>query len=114
MHEVSVAEGLLATAVAHCLDSGYSRIETVRIRIGKASGVMPEALLFAFDAMKDGTIASDAALEIETVRVAGNCSSCHLDFSVEDNYVLCCPVCGGTSFTVHSGRELDITELEVV
>ena len=113
MHEVSIAEGLLSTAVNNCINNGYGRIETVRVRIGKASGVMPEALLFAFDAMKEGTIAAGAYLEIETVPVSGNCSSCCSDFSVEDNYVLCCPVCGGSSFTVHSGRELDITEMEV-
>ncbi|MBF0327885.1 MAG: hydrogenase maturation nickel metallochaperone HypA [Nitrospirae bacterium] len=113
MHEVSIAEGLLATAVNECKKSGYGKIEKVSIKIGKASGVMPEALLFAFDAMKPDTIASEAVLDIEEVPLAGICLYCEKNFETEDSYLLCCPHCESSSFRVISGRELDITELEV-
>lgn len=113
MHEVSIAEGLLATAVNECKKSGYGSIEKVSIRIGKASGVMPEALLFAFDAMKSDTIANTAVLDIEEVPLAGICLTCEKDFKTEESYLLCCPHCDSSSFKIISGRELDITELEV-
>ncbi len=113
MHEVSIAEGLLASASSECTKQGYSTIQNITVRIGKASGIMPEALLFAFDAMKQETIACDALLTIVEVPVSGHCSGCGADFVVEEAYVLSCPRCGGTSFRVTSGRELEIVEMEV-
>jgi hydrogenase nickel incorporation protein HypA/HybF len=113
MHEVSIADSLLRIAGQECGKGGFSTIESIKVSIGRASGVMPEALLFAFDAMKAGTIAGGASLVIEEVPVSGHCSDCAADFSVEEAYVLCCPLCGGQAFTLCSGRELHITELEV-
>src|SRR5512139_3833550 len=100
MHEVSIADSLLTLAVKECRDKGFNAIQHIKVRIGKASGVMPEALLFAFEAMKRETIAEEAALIIEEVPVSGHCRICHADFTVEESFVLCCPHCEGLSFTV--------------
>ncbi len=113
MHEVSIAESLLKIAVDECKRNGYTKINNVRVCIGSASGVMPEALLFAFNALKSETIASGATLTIEEVPVAGHCSSCGVDFTTDEKFVLCCPQCGSSAYTLHAGRELDIKELEV-
>ncbi len=113
MHEVSIAESLLDVAVDNCRQSGYAKITGIQVLIGKASGVMPEALLFAFDSMKEDTIARDAALMIVEVPLRGHCNDCGKDFEVEDRYVLACPHCGGLQYTVSSGRELTIAEMEV-
>ena len=113
MHEVSVAGSLLDIAVRECAGKGFGRIINIKVSIGRASGVMPEALLFAFDALKRDTIAGGASLIIEEVPVTGRCNGCSADFTVDGEYVLCCPSCGGGSFAVKTGREMDITELEV-
>ena len=113
MHEVSIAQSLLKIAVDECKKNGYAKINNVIVCIGNASGVMPEALLFAFNALKLETIASDSTLTIEEVPVAGRCSACGVDFSSPEKYVFCCPECGSNAYTLHSGRELDIKELEV-
>jgi hydrogenase nickel incorporation protein HypA/HybF len=113
MHEVSIAESLLKVACAECKKNGFNKIKNIRVCIGKASGVMPEALLFAFDALKSETIAAEATLSIEEMPVAGRCSACGSDFTSSESFVVCCPECGSESFTIHGGRELDIKELEV-
>jgi hydrogenase nickel incorporation protein HypA/HybF len=113
MHEVSIAEGLIEAAVRECMGSGFNHIDHIKVRIGKASGVMPEALLFAFDIVKLETIASNALLMIEEVPVSGHCRDCKADFITEEKFVLSCPYCGSMSYAVTSGRELEITELEV-
>lgn len=113
MHEVSVAGSLLEIAVNECRKSGYSRISNVTVIIGKASGVMPEALLFAFDALKAETIAAGATLTIQEVPVSGRCASCGSDFTTDERFVLCCPRCGSSAYTLLSGRELDIKDMEV-
>ena len=113
MHEVSIALSLLKIAEQHCKSNGYKGIESIAVKIGKASGVMPDALLFAFDAVKHGTLAERALLTIEEIPVSGYCHGCKSYFYIDERFVLCCPKCGGTTFSLESGRELDITELEV-
>ena len=114
MHELSVAQSILDIISEQCGKSGHARIDSVNIRIGRASGVMPDALLFAFDAIKaDTAMARDALLQIEEVPVTGLCRDCGSSFIVEEEYILCCPKCKGSSFLITAGREMDIVDMEV-
>ncbi|HMK43273.1 MAG TPA: hydrogenase maturation nickel metallochaperone HypA [Dissulfurispiraceae bacterium] len=113
MHEVSIAQSLLDVAVENCRTNGFSTIKHVRVLIGKASGVMPEALLFAFDSLKEDTIARKADLEIVEVPLRGECRECGKSFETEERYVLSCPHCGSVEYTLSSGRELTVADLEV-
>ena len=45
MHEASIALSVLEIAVDKCRKAGYNRIELIRLKIGRASGIMPDALL---------------------------------------------------------------------
>ncbi len=113
MHELSIAQSLLEVALENCQEKGFSSIGIIKVQIGKASGVMSDALLFGFNALKEGTIADQSVLEIEEVPVTGHCNDCGKDFTTEESYVLSCPHCGGLSYKVNTGRELMITEMEV-
>jgi hydrogenase nickel incorporation protein HypA/HybF len=113
MHEASIALSLLETVSGHCAKSGYAKIDSVNVKIGRASGIMPDALIFAFDALKAGSPAGEAVLNIEEIPVSGHCDGCSSVFSVEEDYVLSCPLCGGSQFRITSGRELDIIDMEV-
>jgi hydrogenase nickel incorporation protein HypA/HybF len=113
MHEVSIAQGLLDIAIEHCTRQGYEGIESIKVKIGKASGVMPDSLLFAFEAMKIGTLAEKASLTIDEIPVSGFCNSCNSNFTVEDAYVISCPNCGNMSLRIETGRELNVAEMEV-
>ena len=113
MHEVSIAQGLLDIAIDNCKKQGYKNIDLIKVKIGKASGVVPDALQFAFEALKVGTMADMAVLKIDEIPVGGFCDSCKKHFTVEEAYVLSCPLCGGSSFKLETGRELNIDEMEV-
>ena len=113
MHELSIAQNILDIVSRQCTARGYQRIDSVNLRIGRASGIMSDALLFAFDAIKCESIARDAVLQIEEVPVSGHCDDCMTGFLVEEEYVLSCPACGGTNFRITGGRELDVIEMEV-
>lgn len=113
MHEVSIILNVLDIAQQNCKKEGYSTIDSITIKIGKASGVMPDALYFAFDAVKAETNASHAILEVISIPVGGNCRSCRKDFTVDEKYIFACPLCGSDDFKVTTGRELDVVELEV-
>jgi hydrogenase nickel incorporation protein HypA/HybF len=113
MHEASIVLSLLDTVTGRCREEGYRSVESVKIKIGMASGIMPEAIAFAFEAAKQDTIARDAELFIEMVPVGGSCSDCSGDFEVNETYVVKCPLCGSASFRIRKGYELDIVEMEV-
>ena len=112
MHELSIALSVLDIVKSAAADAGLSRVDTVRLRIGKATGVLPEALHFAFDCSKAGTPAAGAALEIEEVPIGGHCGSCGRDFTSPEPYVLACPLCGGGAFRITTGDELAVLDLE--
>lgn len=113
MHEVSIAQGMLDIALDYCGKKGYHSIKSITVRIGKAAGVVPDSLQFAFEALKTETIAENAILIINEVPVTGTCNSCGKHFTVDEAYVIQCPLCGSMSFAVETGRELNISEMEV-
>ncbi len=113
MHEASIALSVLEIATENCRKAGYARIESIRLRVGRASAVMTDALLFAFDAVKIDTIAAGATVIIDEIPIGGLCKECGKDFISEEAYVLCCPECGSTSFKINTGRELEIVDMEV-
>ncbi len=114
MHEASIAISILDIVSSKCLEQGCTTVESVTVRIGKAAGVMPEALQFAFDAAKESTEARNAKLNIEIAPVGGKCDDCKKEFDVSDaSFVLSCPHCGSKSFVIDRGREMDIVEIEM-
>jgi len=113
MHELSIAQNLIDIVSDQCLKNGFKEIESINIKVGRASGIMPDALSFAFNAIKTDSIAKNASLNIEEVPVTGQCRDCSNTFVAEEEYVLCCPCCKGSAFIITAGRELDIIDMEV-
>ena len=113
MHEASIAISLLETVSAKCLQEGYSSIESVRLKVGKAAGILPDALLFAFDIVKKDTIAREAELVIDFIPLGGHCLDCNSCFESEERYIFACPVCGCRSIKITQGNEMQIVDMEV-
>ena len=113
MHELSIAMNIIDMIQSACRQQGYDRIGAVRVQVGKASGIMTDALIFAFDTAKTKTMAGNAVLEIDEIPVGGTCGECKADFTTNEPYVFQCPECGGKSFRITMGHELKIVELEV-
>ncbi len=112
MHEVSLMAQTLELAIAQTRDRQAQRIHRLKMRIGELSGVVPEALEFAFDVAIPGTPAEGAVLELETVPARCYCVSCDREFQPE-NWFYECPSCGQLSSRVIAGKEIELTSLEV-
>jgi len=112
MHELSIALSVLDIVRTAAVESGLASVTVVRLRVGRASGVQPESLRFAFDCSKAGTPAEQATLEIEEVPIGGHCAVCDQDFTTPEPYLLACPLCGGGAFLVTTGDELHVLDLE--
>jgi hydrogenase nickel incorporation protein HypA/HybF len=113
MHEVSLMEQTLEIAIAQARSQNSTQIHHLKMRVGEVSGVVPEALNFAFDVVTQGTIAEGATLQIEMVPIICHCPQCDRDFPPVDAYIYECPDCGNFSFQIRAGREIELISLEV-
>jgi hydrogenase nickel incorporation protein HypA/HybF len=112
MHELSLMQSALDIAVEHAEKTNAERIVSLTLRIGAMSGVVPDALEFAFDVLKADTVAHDARLVIDTVPIVCRCARCDRDFEASD-IIFACPTCGKRSADVRSGREMELASMEV-
>ena len=105
-------QDVIALALQHAEGRNARRIHRISLRVGALSGVVPEALTFAFDIVAKGTMADGARLEIEPAPAVCHCAGCDTDFSSSDPFCEC-PRCGVPSLDVRAGKELMLTSLEV-
>jgi hydrogenase nickel incorporation protein HypA/HybF len=92
--------------------AGAQQIVRLQMRIGNLSGVVPDALRFAFEAISPGTMAEGAVLEIEVISVSAVCPACGLEFEPTSLFYQC-PQCGELSSDVRRGREIEVMAVEV-
>lgn len=112
MHEVGIMDSTLQMAVDAAGKQGAKQIHELRMRIGEMSGVVPDALEFAFTVLTEGTIAEGAKLEIETVSPAARCAQCDVEYPVGPaDYA--CPRCGLRSARLVRGKEIELVSMEV-
>lgn len=112
MHEISIIQSMLDIAFDQAQSQGANHIHQLNLKVGVLSGVVPEALKFAFDACTKDTIAGDAKLDIEWIKAVCYCRQCHAEFSPHD-WVYICPRCERLSPEICQGRELQLVSLEV-
>lgn len=112
MHEVGIMQNTLDIAIAQAKQNGAATIDCLTLKIGQLSGVIPEALEFAFEVLIKGTIAENAQLEIETIPVVCYCRHCDRLFQPEV-YIYQCPRCQKISSDIVRGKELDLVSVAV-
>lgn len=112
MHEVGLMANALSTACDEAERADARYIRRIVLRVGTASGVVPEALRFAFEALAPGTLAEDADFVVEEVPTQCQCHDCGMSYEPEDIPFLC-PCCGSPHAELSSGRELELVSIEV-
>jgi len=108
MHELAIAESLVDAVLERTADR---QVTVVRIRVGRLSGVVPDALDFCFEIAVAGTRLEGAVLVIEQLTGRAACRTCGDDFDLAD-LILLCP-CGSADVEVLAGRELMLGSVEV-
>jgi len=105
-------QSALNMALDQARQAGASRVHTIRLRIGALSGVVPDALEFAFEALAPGTPAEGAKLAVEHVPARFWCATCTREFDSEDMLAEC-PECHNLSGELRAGREMELAALEI-
>jgi hydrogenase nickel incorporation protein HypA/HybF len=112
MHELSIARALVAVAERHLPPSGGD-VRALRVAVGAATGVVPAALEWAFEAAAAGSRLAGARLIIERVAARSRCTTCRAEYCFDD-LLGRCPVCGALGGELLAGEELTLRSLEVV
>ena len=105
-------QSALNVALAQARQAGATRVHVIRLRIGALSGVVPDALEFAFEALTPGTLAEGAKLAIEHVPARFWCAKCLREFE-SDNMFAECRECHSLSGELRAGREMELASLEI-
>ena len=109
MHELSIAQAVLAIALEH---SGERRVSAVEVHVGHLRQVVPDALTFSFELVAQGTPAEGAALELVEIPAEGECRACGARTLLE-RFPFRCAGCGALDLEVVRGEELAVQSIEL-
>lgn len=113
MHELSIALAIVDFAAEEAERRGRARVVAVHLRLGPLSGVVKEALLGAYELASEASAVAGSRLVIEDVPILAWCPACRADQPVVSIQCLCCRECGTPSAQVVSGRDLEVTAMEI-
>jgi hydrogenase nickel incorporation protein HypA/HybF len=103
MHELSITQSVV-DAIVEKMDG--ATVKSVRLEIGKLSGVIPDSVRFCFDVICAGTMLEGATLDL------ARCRDCDGEFPLDDMIMLC--PCGSANVHVLAGQRLRIKSVEVL
>ena len=110
---MALSRGVVDAIEREAQRHAFSRVKRVVLEIGALSHVEPSAMAFCFDQVCKGTLAEGAALEIREPRGRALCLDCEAPVEI-DRHGDPCPLCHGFQLMATGGRELRLTELEVL
>ena len=113
MHEMALAEGVREIVDEAARAGGARRVAAVRREIGRLANVEIEALRFAFEVVKRGSLADSARLEIVERDGLAWCMCCSEVVAI-GGLGEPCPKCAHHQLQVTGGDRMRVLEIEVV
>ena len=112
MHELSIATQIV-DSLNRDLAEQPGRILAVRLEVGMLSGVVPDALQFAWEIVCEGSRFKGSVLQIQEMPLVAHCSVCGVDRELPSIDCIRCPVCGDPASRIVSGQQLLIRSVEI-
>ena len=115
MHEMSIAQSILDIIKQEMEKNGLTRLVKVKVKFGRLTNTVPEALETGFMALTAGTPLESAVFELEEITARYSCFSCGKEFSPGETgrLLVPCPHCGEElGHKVLAGKELFIDYIE--
>jgi hydrogenase nickel incorporation protein HypA/HybF len=109
MHELALADAVVAIAVEHARGRRVARVE---LEVGRLRQVVPDALAFGFELVAQGTVAEGAELVIEEVPVRVACRACGAETDV-GAFPFACARCAALDVDVCAGEQFQVVALEL-
>ncbi|SHH74095.1 hydrogenase maturation nickel metallochaperone HypA/HybF [Ferrimonas marina] len=112
MHEMSLAEGILAIVEQQRAQSPFGCVKSIELEIGELAGVELESLLFSLDAVFKHSVADGAEVRVERLPGLAHCFNCDSEVPLSRRGESC-PRCGGFQLHLIGGSEMRVKSLEV-
>lgn len=112
MHEMGLVAGILDSVIPAAKDAGAERITKVSLSVGEMTEVIEDVMVFAFEALTEGTLAEGAELDLRIIKPHSVCLECGTEFD-HDRLHVKCPECGSTFTELVQGKELQVDSIEV-
>lgn len=114
MHELSIVLSIIEGVTEEAKLRDATSVSAVHLKVGVLSGVVKQALLFAYDLACEGTLLQGSQLIVQESPVVTHCATCDADRVIESPQRLCCPVCGAYATDILQGREIQVVAMEVI
>jgi len=112
MHEMSLAESVREIVEETARANGAQRVAAVRLEIGRLAQVEIEAMRFAFEVVRRGSLAEGARLDIVEVDGSAWCMHCSETVPITQRGDAC-PLCGSYQLQVSSGDRMRVMDIEI-
>lgn len=115
MHELSIAQNIAEIVTQEMDKHGLTSVKVVRIKHGRLTTIVPEALEMGWMAVTRETPLEGSEIETIEVPLVLKCPGCEKTFEAEGEIAIFgpCPHCDEQAgHTVESGRELYIENIE--
>lgn len=109
MHELALAEGILAVVLEVAQDQ---RVTKIQVQAGRLQAIVQDSLQFSFQLLADGTPAAAALVELKEIPLRMRCNRC----GEQKEYVFppsLCSQCNATDFALVTGDELLVETVEL-
>jgi hydrogenase nickel incorporation protein HypA/HybF len=111
MHEFSIVQHIIGIVLETATNHHVEHVSKVEVEIGKASGVMHEAMDIAWQAATRDTVLSGAILKINEIQILAECRLCKHRYNPIEIFEPC-PVCSEINPIILTGQELRVIALE--
>ena len=110
---MSIVHGILTASVGAAEDAGAKRILKVNVEVGALTGVVDDAMQFAWEALTPDTIAEGATLDVHILGASSHCRECGHEYVHGRFDGARCPKCSSPLVELRTGRELRIASIDI-
>ncbi|MBC7080977.1 MAG: hydrogenase maturation nickel metallochaperone HypA [Thermoplasmatales archaeon] len=120
MHEFSTMQNIMSIVIEEAKKMGAKKISKVTVEIGELTFLGEEQMKFAFNLLKEGTIAENAELVIIKIKAKIKCKCGYkgeIRYGEKNDFhiifpIINCPLCGNDA-EILEGKECRIKSIEV-
>ena len=80
MHELGLMTGIMDAVLKTAENAGADKVTEIKLTVGEMTEVVEEAMVFAFEALSEGTMCEGAKLDLTIVHPRSRCLECGAEY----------------------------------
>ncbi|AXE30842.1 hydrogenase maturation nickel metallochaperone HypA [Chromobacterium phragmitis] len=112
VHELTLAESVVAIAEAAARRAGARRVTRVRLALGLLAHAETDTLLYCCQLAARDTLAADAEFQAERRPAQAHCGDCGQRAEIA-SLPARCPRCGGENLALEGGDEMRVVDIGI-